>query len=544
MLLLFFTSILLISTFIGWGKLLENFVGENLKGISGKAISGILFSGLILTVSAFIIPLNAYVEIAVILIGIFSFFKAKLYLELYHFSKKNLLIFSVVTVSILFCASFYPFILDHFGYYVPTIKWLTGFGLIKGISNLDLILGQMSVWHIFQAAFSNFSDPFMKINAVLLLIYAVYAIENKSWIQLIFLPVLFIFSQSPSTDLPVIVFSMIILNEILSGNKNLSFLFTLSVFAFVVKPTIIWLPLFVLLYSLFIAKFSYRNLIFGSLVFLLFIIKNLWTFGYPVFPVALLDLGISWKANPELLKASSQFALTKAFDEQYSYSEIMKFSWFDYIKNWLFLKGMKSAINISFIIILLAFSIYAVFQRKKIISLLCISILVKSIVILIFSAQYRFFTDVFFAIFLVIFFYKFSKKTSLLIFSFLTLFFVSIFSFPDLIRQYLPSFQVGRFMSGFEMKQLLKPSNYQYSTFDSYQVGNLKFNISKRYPYNFDTPVPAISESYFFDYQKEGIFPQLIDKNDIKRGFIWKKLTSEEKKEIENIAEAIRKNYK
>lgn len=544
MLLLFFISILLISTFIGWGKLIENFAGKNLKGISGKAISGILFSGLIFTVLAFFIPMNMYVEIPVIIIGIFSFFKAKLYLDFYYFSKKNPLILLSVTVSVLFCASFYPFILDHFGYYVPTINWLKDFGIVKGISNLDMILGQMSVWHIFQAAFSNFSDPFFKINAVLLIIYGMYIIENRSWIQLIFVPVLFLFSQSPSTDLPVIVFSMIILNEIVSGNRNLSFLFAFSVFAFAIKPTIIWLPLFVLLHSIFIVKVNYRNLLFGGLVFFLFTIKNLWTFGYPVFPVAILDLGIFWKPNPELLKASSQYALTKTFDEQYSYAEILKFSWLDYIKNWLFLKGIKSAINISFIVILLAFSIYAVFKRKKYLSLICISVLIKSIFILFFSAQYRFFIDVFFVIIFVVLFENIKKKTALLVFTFLTIFFVSMLSFPGFIRQYLPSFQLGRFMSEFNAQQLLKPSNYEYNKFGCYKVGNLKFNISKQYPYNFDTPVPAISESYFFDYQKEGIFPQLIDKNNIRKGFIWKKLNLKEKKEVEKVAEKIKNSYK
>lgn len=544
MLTIFFISVFLILTLMGWGKLLENFLGENLSGISGKAISGILFLGLIFPVTAFFIPLNLYFEIPIILIGLWSFFNAKLHLDFYQFSKENLLTLSVVTTPIIFCASFQPFILDHFGYYVPTIKWITDFGLIKGISNLDLILGQMSLWHIFQAVFSNFSDPFLKLNAVLLIIYTIYIIENKSWIQLIFVPVLFVFSQSPSPDLPVIVFSMIILNEILSGNKNLSFLFAFSVFAFAIKPTVIWLPVFVFLYLIFNAEFKYRNFIFGFSVFILFIVKNLWTFGYPVFPVAILDLGIPWKPNPEILKASSQYALSKTFDEQYSYAEISKFSWFDHIKNWLFLKGIKSAINISFIIFLLAFSVFAIIKQKKNVSLICISVLLKSILILFFSAQYRFFIDVFFVIIFVVFLNSFKKKSSLIIFTFLTLFFMSMLSFPDLIRQYLPSFQVGNFMSKFKAKQIIKPSNYEYNKFETFKVGDLKFNISKKYPYNFDTPVPAISNSYFFDYQKEGIFPQPIDKNDLKKGFIWKKLSLKEKKEVGNIAETIRLKYK
>lgn len=543
MLSILFSSFLVISTFIGWGKLLEKFIGENLNGISGKILSGIFLSGLIFTVVSFFIPLNLYVEIPAILIGLLFFFKDKLYLDFYKFSKKDSGILAILAVVIVFCGSFYPFILDHFGYYVPSIKWLTEYGLVKGISNLDLILGQMSAWHILQAGFSNFSDPILKLNAVLLIIYALYIIENKSWLQLIFVPVLLIFAQSPSPDLPVITFSLIILNEILSGNKNLSFLFAFSVFTFAIKPTIIWLPVFILLYFVFISKFDYKKFIFGSFVFLLFTLKNIWIFGYPFFPIAVFDLGISWKPNPELLRASSKFASVKTYDEQYTYEEILKFSWFEHIKNWLFLKGIKSTINILFIVSLMGFIIFSLIKRNKIVSLICISILIKSVLILLFSAQYRFFIDVFFVMFFVIFFKHLNTKKSFLISSFLICIVVGLFSFPNLIQKFIPSFNVGRFMTQFEKKQLLKPSNYEYNQYKSYQVGDLNFNVSKHYPFNFDTPTPAISESYVLDYHKLGIFPQPIDKNDFKKGFIWKKLNSKEKKELYKTIEIIKKNY-
>lgn len=528
---------------MGWGKLMENIFGKRLQGISGNILMGILSVALIFTVVAFFIPLNLYVEIPTILIGFLYFFKGKLYLEFFRFSKKDSIIVGILGTVILFSASFYPFILDHFGYYIPTIKWLTEYGLIKGISNLDLILGQMSVWHILQAGFSNFADPFLKLNAVLLLIYGIYIVENKSWIQFIFIPILLVFSQSPSPDLPTIIFSLIILNEILSGNKNLTFLFAFSIFTFAIKPTVIWLPVFILLYSIFILRFQYKQLIFGSLVFLLFIVKNIWTFGYPVFPFAAFDLGVAWKPNPELLKASSQFALVKTFDEQYSYAEILKFSWFDYIKNWLFLDGIKSIINISFVASVFGFIIFSMIKRKKIISLICISILIKSLLVLLFSAQYRFFIDVFFVMFFVVFFKSLNKKNSLLISSGLAIIFIGLFSSPKMVQQFIPSFRLGRNLTPFEKTQILKPSNYEYKQYNSFKVGDLKFNVSKKYPFSFDTPTPAISESYIIDYQKEKIFPQLIDKNDLKKGFIWKKLNVTEKKEVDKTIELIKNSY-
>ena len=155
---------------MGWGNLLDKIFPSKIKGISGKTISGILFLGLIFTALSFFIALNIYVEIPVILIGLFYFFKDKLYLDFYKLPKGNAVLLCIFSAIVLYCGSSYPFILDHFGYYIPSIKWLTEVGLVKGISNLDLILGQMSMWHILQAGFSNFCDPFLKLNTILLII--------------------------------------------------------------------------------------------------------------------------------------------------------------------------------------------------------------------------------------------------------------------------------------------------------------------------------------------------------------------------------------
>jgi hypothetical protein len=544
MIFILLSIFIIVPTLMGFGKIMENLFGSLLGGIAGKIISGILGISLIWTVLAFFIPLNIYVEIPTVLLGMIYFFKDKSYLEFYGFSKKDYSLISIVSLIILFCGSFYPYILDHFGYYVPSIKWLTEFGLVKGISNLDLTLGQMSVWHIFQAGFSNFSDPFLRINSILLIIYTLYIIEKKSWIQLCFVPVLLLFSQSPSPDLPVIIFSLIILNEIVKENKNTSLLFAFSVFVFAMKPTMIWLPIVSFLYSIFIIKSNIKNLIPGIVILLLFFIKNIYTFGYPVFPVSIGDLQVPWKPNPEVLKISSQYAIQKTYDMQHSYEEIQKFSGFDYIKNWLFLDGIKAKINIVFIFSLLIFIVFTFIKKNKIISLVCISILIKSILVLLFSAQYRFFIDVFFVIFFVIFINYFNQKKSLALFSVLSLIFISFLTLPNILQTYLPSFKLGNFMGKFEKEQFYKPSTYDYNKFQSYKIDNLKFNVSKKYPYNFDTQLPAISESFIIEDIKANIFPQLIDEKNIKKGFIWKKLNTEEKKEAEKVINSINNSYK
>lgn len=544
MVLILFSLLLIFPALLGLGKITENLLGSLLHGISGKIISGILAITVVWTFLAFFIPLNIYVELITLLLGIFCFFRYRLYNEWYCFSRTESFLIGIISLMILFCSSFYPYILDHFGYYVPTIKWLTEYGIIKGISNLDLLLGQVSFWHIFQAGFSNFSDPFLRINAIILIVYVLYIVEKKRWIHLCFVPVLLLFTQSPSPDLPAIIFSLIVLHEIISGNKKGNLMFLFSTFVFAIKPTMIWLPILSLLYSVFILKTHIKHFVFGALVLFLFCIKNIWTFGFPVFPVAVMDLGISWKPNPEVLKISSQYAILKTYDMQYSYQEIQQFSWLDYIKNWLFLKGIKSKINILFIASLLCFTIFALIKRKAIISLVCTSILIKSILILLFSAQYRFFIDVLFVIFFIMLLNYFNKKRALLLFSCLSILFIGFLSFPEIIQQNIPSFKPSSFMGKFERKQLYQPSSYQYQPFDSYQLGNLKFNVSKNYPFNFNIPLPAISSSYVFDDAKAGIFPQLVDVNNLKKGFIWKKMSPQEKKEAEKIIHNIESSYK
>ncbi|WP_312901700.1 LIC_10190 family membrane protein [Chryseobacterium taichungense] len=543
MLLILLSSIFLIPVLIGCGKVFDCVLPNPFDGVYGKALHGIFGICIIWTILAFFIPLNSPVEISTILIGLFFFFKGKTYKEFNIFSKKDYILTIVISVIILFCGSFYPFILDHFGYYVPTIKWLTEIGMVRGISNLDLTLGQMSVWHIFQSGFSNLSDPFLRMNSVLLIIYALYIIEEKSWIQLCFLPVLLLFSQSPSPDLPVIVLSLIILMEILKGNKSTASLFAFSVFVFAIKPTMIWLPIVSFLYSLFIIKSSLKILIPGFLILILFFVKNIWTFGYPIFPISIGDVGVSWKLNKEVLRISSQFAIQKTYDMQYSYQEISRFTFADYIKNWLFLDGIKSVINISFIISLIALIIFSFIKKNKIISLICFSIIIKSILVILFSAQYRFFIDVFFVIFLLFFFNFFNKKRSVVVFSIFSIIIIGFLTVPSILQTYIPSFRLGNFMGRMQKEQIYIPSQYSNQEFNNYKVGNLSFHVSKRYPYNFDTKLPAISESYIFDDVKAGIFPQLADKKNIRKGFTWKTLDAKERSQAEKVINSIKNTY-
>jgi hypothetical protein len=131
MLLILLSAAILIPVLMGWGKIVNYIFTLSLKGISGNALSGIFGISILWTILAFFVPLNLYVEISTIFIGLIFFLKDHIYKEFYFISKKDYILLVSISVIIVFCGSFYPYILDHFGYYVPTIKWLTEFGLLK-----------------------------------------------------------------------------------------------------------------------------------------------------------------------------------------------------------------------------------------------------------------------------------------------------------------------------------------------------------------------------------------------------------------------------
>lgn len=536
------SAFFLIPVLAGIGSAVERFFGEFCRGISSKLISGIVAVTIFWSVLAFFFPLNITIEIITLIIGFSLFFFQKVYLDFFIFWNKQKFLFPILVIFTAFFGSFSPYIMDHFGYYVPTIKWLSEIGLVRGISNLDLILGQMSFWHFFQSGFSHFVDPFLRMNVLVLVVYLFYIFEKKSWIHLVFLPVFFLFLQQPSPDLPVMVFSLIILNEILNGNKNAMLLTAFSVFVFIIKPTAIWLPMVSFLYALFVLKLKISNFFPAIILLFLFFFKNIWTFGYPIFPAQIVDLGYSWKPNSEILKTSSQLAVEKTFNLEYSFAEIQKFTFSQHLSKWIFLKGIKGKIHLLLIFFLFMFLAFTFFKRNKIVSIISLSIFVKTFIVLVFSAQYRFFLDVFFVIFFVIFFQNFSKKLAWILFSTFTLIIAGILSFPKIIQQHLPSFNLGFAMGGYHIEQLYQPSEYTYKKYKTHQIGNLKFNVVQNYPFSFDTPIPAISPGYLLEYYRAGIFPQLSGKN-LKDGFVWRKLSKNENQKLKEIISSLDKKH-
>ncbi len=163
-----------------------------------------------------------------------------------------------------------------------------------------------------------------------------------------------------------------------------------------------------------------------------------------------------------------------------------------------------------------------------------IAILIKSILILWFSAQYRFFMDVFFAVAFLIFHKKVPQKIGGIFYIAAVSILIIFFTTPGLFSKLTPSFRVGQFIGNFKKQQFLEPQEYRYDQYANYTIGTLNFNVVQDYPFSFSTPLPAISPSFLLEYYEAGIFPQPYSA-DIREGFYWRTISESEKKQLAEI---------
>jgi len=157
-----------------------------------------------------------------------------------------------------------------------------------------------------------------------------------------------------------------------------------------------------------------------------------------------------------------------------------------------------------------------------------ICLIVKSILIISFSAQYRFFIDVYLiAIFLLI--KNLSEQKTVFTAVFLSVFISLIFTFPGFIQK----FGIGKQMKEFSFSKLVKPKVTSVLNVNSeYKIGNFNFKVPK-YPLE-KKVFPSLNIYDLKLYYYYGIFPQCFGK-DYKSGFFQRKLTETEKNELKNI---------
>jgi len=327
--------------------------------------------------------------------------------------KPGIRTFSIlVFLLILMQSATAPFINDNESYYIQSVKWLNHFGLVKGLANLHIFLGQMSGWHLLQSGF-NFgfcSNSLNDINGFLFVICSFFFLfhlnsyfKSKLTFDLFLglIPAanlfLFTFISSPSPDLPVFLLSQIIFYLFYTNanqyQKGFRLILMLCVFLIMVKPTMF--PLLILPAFLFFKHKLYRKdfgfLMSISLISLsAFCIKNYIISGYILYPTQLFQafLNPDWKISPEIqnfyYNATSRYAITSV-----SSSEISRLSSWEYFRYWLQEPGLRSFFNKLIILLLLIFPFFI--KKSKPLLWLYIYALIQFFILFLTSPQYRFF---------------------------------------------------------------------------------------------------------------------------------------------------------
>ena len=531
MLFLLLTTVMYLCLFYGWGHFLLQLLRIACALPALVVLCGMVFCSVIFTLLAFFVPLSAGVELPLMILPLCYILFRQQKVN-WKWTGSPAAIFWSVALAVLL-GSFTPFVLDHYSYYVPSIRWLQTFGLIRGTAVADLMLGQMSAWHILQAGFGHIVDPYLRLNTVLLATFLIYVAEKRRYYMLLFAPLFFFFVQAPSPDLPVLVLTLIIGDWFLRTKEaeRPELMIVLAAFAVLIKPTAFWL---VLLFLPWAVRLGYRSRAFWYCfgVGLLLVVKNLVTFGYPVFPLSWFDLAIAWRPHPYLLEQSQRTGLSKSFDNQYPLETIASWNIWQRALHWWQLDGFKGYINILLTLLLIFSMILAVCQRSAKRLWLVTLLVLKTILVLYVSAQYRFMLDIVLIAGVLLFSNVKLNKIYLPVFLTSCVIFLVVLIFPAFLQNRFSSFKSAQNLLPPTLHQVLLPAARPAKSFGTHQIGNFRFQVPS-VQVCYETPSPAITPEYLKDYLQQNIFPQW-DQHTIR----WKTLDTNESAALRQIINA------
>jgi len=464
---------------------------------------------------------------------------------------------AIITFCIIAQCSSIPYVIDNESYYIQTIKWLNEYGFVKGLVNLHFFLGQVSGWHITQSAlnFSFLYKNFNDLSGFCLLLGNIFAIqklntffENNDTKYLIvglfplFNLFLFQFISAPSPDIPVYVFTFVILFYYIEKHNKISpeifnLLVILILFTFYIKNTTVTFFLIPLLVLILNYKILSKKLLKPTLITIvvtgLFVAKNMIICGSMVFPSKLFNSLNMDYSIPDTI-------------EQFYYDQLKYYGYFidlnqynsmsvqDLFLRWLTLPKMNGLFNkISILLVLIVPILLYKFQNKKEYWSLYFLMLIQLILLFATSPQYRFFMNFifFFSLFCLTLFIKRKKPIYFLL---------QLSLFASLIVVFLPvnlnRFSNYKFMmeiSNFSSTNIIFPhKNTKFDTpFETIKKGNLIYNSPIKNDFFWssgDGNLPSVNKEQIEYFEKYfHIIPQLRTKN-IKDGFYAKEIIPNE----------------
>lgn len=391
-------------------------------------ILGLFSITLLATIWAFFGPISIGFHVVLMLLSLFFWYKnkttfssifEKIVIQIKSFFFPFKILFVISSLLVLAQSATLPFIIDNESYYIQTIKWLNEYGFIKGLANLHLFLGQVSGWHITQSvySFSFLYDKFNDLNGFCLLLANFFAFQKLhsffikgTRMDLLFglLPLAYAFLlqfiSSPSPDFPVYVFAFVLFSMYLQNDvtKDTFVIITiLTLFTIFIKITaaILLLFPFILLLKHFAVLKKQLLLVttLGSLILLLFVLKNTMLTGYPLFPLLYYRIDDLDYTIPEIIM---NFFFSKSVMHSF-YIDNAAFpnaSLLDLAKHYFLYNGLSGYIGITSLLTLLVTPIIIIKkQLPKALWTIYFAFLLLALLLCLSSPQYRFY--VYFSLF-------------------------------------------------------------------------------------------------------------------------------------------------
>lgn len=491
-----------------------------------------------------------------------------------------LLIITVFCFVVIYQSSLPSKINDMFMYYLQTIQWMQNYGVVKGLANLHPSLGLASSWHSLVSLFGVlgilFETQFYALNGTLLIVLFLYLLAaiNQSineanqkaqnflvaFMALVF-PLGFLYLTAPSPDLPVLVFSPLLLFWFLFKKNNFSkgLLVFISCFVFACKPPAflsVSLSIIVLLlvfrtnqFVLFRQRLKQIGfyLLIGLFCIGPIIYKNYIQTGYPLFPssiemptIAQQTLAINpqapWKIPGDWNAAYINGIISWGLSDSTSKATFQKTSlkYNNRMLIWLMRKGYKGFFNkFIFLNFIAAFFLLLLIIRKRkaklfseanyIIFLLCFI----SIAEWLYLSQYRLMLPTALALFAynvsILANFKFGMPPRQLQFGLPLVLVILLCLMAFVPMQFFAASSRNKQITkgdGFTSEHLFRPyCNYQEGFLDTFYVDQILFHTYRNKGYMYNCPIPSQSIGYrWFVNQNYGYTLHALG-NKIENGF-------------------------
>lgn len=509
-------------------------------------------------------PLNGWFHIVLIVV---SFYFGVKYKQGFNDLLKNLAhlfsglnkpfkyIFFVITLLTLLKCAGLPTLPDNESYYIQTIKWFTEYGMVTGLINLHPFLGQASGWHALQSVFgfgfviNNLND----LNGLVLILGNLFALEKLNlyfkWKNKVFYNlaiglwpianlIFFLLISSPSTDLPIYVFGMILFYLCLSNEKNpdanhLKSIWILTVALFLIKATTFWFILLPIIltykHKVLIKEMVKYVTILLTLTGGILLIKNIIITGNPIYPmVSTKALKMSW-ALPEVME-TYLFQYAKAYGFGQSPDVYNTATFWQLLKYWLFNNGFDGLLNFVAISILLLSPLAILkYKSNSVLKFIFILAILQLISLLFTSPQIRFYLVFifFFGFLLLSIFISQKKLVTICILASLCL---SVIVALPIGSKFLWPHSINQNLENITWKNIVIPhenTNQHKTDYIKIIEGNTTFHSPKNSAFFWNTnnaPVPALNQeqlNYFKTYFK--YIPQKRTQH-LEDGFISKKV--------------------